>query len=226
MGPEGAGDLMQAFWRDTVEFLPILMSGVALTIMVTIGSLLLSTVLGMVWALMRVSGIGVLTGFSAGLINVIRGIPIIVLLFYLYFVMPEFGVTLSALQAAILGLGIAYSAYQAENFRAGIEAIDKGQIEAAQAIGMSWWQTMRRVVLPQAVKIVLPPYGNVMIMMLKDSSQASTITVAELALQGKLIASSTFKNTSVFTLVALMYLTMSIPLILLVRHFEKRAGQK
>jgi len=217
---------MQAFWRDTVEFLPILMSGVALTIMVTIGSLLLSTVLGMVWALMRVSGIGVLTGFSGGLINVIRGIPIIVLLFYLYFVMPEFGVTLSALQAAILGLGIAYSAYQAENFRAGIEAIDKGQIEAAQAIGMSWWQTMRRVVLPQAVKIVLPPYGNVMIMMLKDSSQASTITVAELALQGKLIASSTFKNTSVFTLVALMYLTMSIPLILLVRHFEKRAGKK
>ena len=226
MGPEGTGDLMQAFWRDTVEFLPILMSGVALTIMVTIGSLLLSTVLGMVWALMRVSGIGVLTGFSGGLINVIRGIPIIVLLFYLYFVMPEFGVTLTALQAAILGLGIAYSAYQAENFRAGIEAIDKGQIEAAQAIGMGWWQTMRRVVLPQAVKIVLPPYGNVMIMMLKDSSQASTITVAELALQGKLIASSTFKNTSVFTLVALMYLTMSIPLILLVRHFEKRAGQK
>jgi polar amino acid transport system permease protein len=226
MGPEGAGRLMQAFWRDTVEFLPILMSGVALTIIVTIGSLLLSTVLGLIWALMRVSGIGVLSGLSAGLINVIRGIPIIVLLFYLYFVMPEFGVTMTALQAAILGLGIAYSAYQAENFRAGIEAIDKGQIEAAQAIGMSWAQTMRRVVLPQAVKIVLPPYGNVMIMMLKDSSQASTITVAELALQGKLIASSTFKNTSVFTLVALMYLTMSIPLILLVRHFEKRAARK
>jgi polar amino acid transport system permease protein len=226
MGPEGAGFLMQAFWRDTVEFLPILMSGVALTIIVTIGSLLLSTVLGLIWALMRVSGIGVLSGFSAGLINVIRGIPIIVLLFYLYFVMPEFGLTLTALQASILGLGIAYSAYQAENFRAGIEAIDKGQIEASQAIGMGWWPTMRRVVLPQAVKIVLPPYGNVMIMMLKDSSQASTITVAELALQGKLIASSTFKNTSVFTLVALMYLTMSIPLILLVRHFEKQAGKK
>src|SRR6266487_3036759 len=226
MGPEGAGDLMQAFWRDTTEFLPILMSGVALTIIVTIGSLLLSTVLGLVWALMRVSGIGLLSGLSAGVINVIRGIPIIVLLFYLYFVMPEFGLTLTALQAAILGLGIAYSAYQAENFRAGIEAIDKGQIEAAQAIGMSWWQTMRRVVLPQAVKIVLPPYGNVMIMMLKDSSQASTITVAELALQGKLIASSTFKNTTVFTLVALLYLTMSIPLILLVRHFEKRANRR
>jgi polar amino acid transport system permease protein len=209
---------MQNFLRDAGEFMPILLQGVWLTVVVTIGSLLLSTVLGLVWALMRVSGIG--------LINVIRGIPIIVLLFYLYFVLPEFGVAMTALQASILGLGIAYSAYQSENFRAGIEAIDKGQIEAAQTIGMGWWMTMRRVVLPQAVKIVLPPYGNIMIMMLKDSSQASTITVAELALQGKLIASSTFKNTSVFTLVALMYLTMSIPLILLVRHFEKKASRK
>jgi polar amino acid transport system permease protein len=217
---------MQAFWRDTVEFLPILLSGVVLTILVTLGSLALSTVLGLLWALLRVSGIGFLAGLSATLINLIRGIPIIVLLFYLYFVMPDLGVRLTALQAAILGLGIAYSAYQAENFRAGIEAIDKGQIEAAQAIGMGWWVTMRRVVLPQAVRIVLPPYGNIMIMLLKDSSQASTITVAELALQGKLIASSTFKNTSVFTLVALMYLTMSIPLILLVRHLEKRTSRR
>src|SRR6516164_7532576 len=217
---------MEKFARDAVDFLPILMNGVALTIIVTLGSLLLSTLLGLVWALMRVSGIGLLAWLSAAIINVIRGIPIIVLLFYLYFVMPDLGITLTALQAAIIGLGIAYSAYQAENFRAGIEAIDRGQIEAAQAIGMGWWLTMRRVVLPQAVPIVLPPYGNTMIMMLKDSSQASTITVAELALQGKLIASSTFKNTSVFTLVALMYLTMSIPLILLVRHFEKRAGHK
>ena len=217
---------MEKFARDAVEFLPILMNGVALTIIVTLGSLLLSTLLGLVWALMRVSGIGLLAWLSAAIINVIRGIPIIVLLFYLYFVMPDLGITLSALQAAIIGLGVAYSAYQAENFRAGIEAIDRGQIEAAQAIGMGWWLTMRRVVLPQAVRIVLPPYGNTMIMMLKDSSQASTITVAELALQGKLIASSTFKNTSVFTLVALMYLTMSVPLILLVRHFEKRAGRR
>jgi len=217
---------MTKFLADAREFLPILLQGVWLTIVVTAGSLLLSTVLGMVWALMRVCRVRWLQRLSALIVNGIRGIPIIVQLFYIYFVMPELGVTLTALQAAIIGLGIAYSAYQAENFRAGIEAIDKGQIEAAQSIGMGWWLTMRRVVLPQAVRIVLPPYGNVMIMMLKDSSQASTITVAELALQGKLIASSTFKNTSVFTLVALMYLTMSIPLILLVRHFEKRAGKK
>ena len=217
---------MTKLFADGREFLPILLQGVWLTIVVTVGSLVLSTVLGMVWALMRVCRVSFLQRLSALIVNGIRGIPIIVQLFYIYFVMPELGVTLTALQAAIIGLGIAYSAYQAENFRAGIEAIDRGQIEAAQTIGMGWWLTMRRVVLPQAVKIVLPPYGNIMIMLLKDSSQASTITVAELALQGKLIASSTFKNTSVFTLVALMYLTMSIPLILLVRHFEKKANRK
>jgi polar amino acid transport system permease protein len=217
---------MERFLSDSADFMPILLLGVKLTIIVTIGSLLLSTVLGLVWALMRVSGIAALSTISKGAINVIRGIPIIVQLFYIYFVLPDFGITLTALQAAIIGLGIAYSAYQAENFRAGIEAIDHGQVEAALSIGMSWSLMMRRVVLPQAIKIVLPPYGNIMIMMLKDSSQASTITVAELALQGKLIASSTFKNTTVFTLVALLYLCMSIPLILAVSSLEKRFGRK
>jgi polar amino acid transport system permease protein len=192
---------------------------------VTIGSLLFSTLLGLVWAMMRVSGIPALSWIAKSVVNVIRGIPIIVQLFYIYFVLPDFGVTFTALQAAIIGLGIAYSAYQAENFRAGIEAIDKGQIEAAQSIGMGWAMTMRRVILPQAVKIMLPPYGNIMVMMLKDSSQASTITVAELALQGRLIASSTFQNSTVFSLVALLYLTMSIPLILLVGYLERRFGK-
>ena len=217
---------MTEFFNDAAEYLPILLQGAKLTILVTLGSLALSTVLGLVWALMRVSGNKILSKISGGVINLLRGIPIIVLLFYIYFVMPDMGVSLTAVQAAIIGLGVAYSAYQAENFRAGIQANDRGQIEAAMAMGMSWSMTMRRVVLPQAVKIVLPPYGNIMIMMLKDSSQASTITVAELALQGKLIAVSTFKNATVFSLVALMYLVMCVPLILLVRHLEKRSATK
>jgi len=217
---------MQAFLRDARDFLPILLQGCVVTVELMLAALVLSTLLGFVWALLRLSPSRALSAPAVAIITVIRGIPILVQLFYIYFVLPDLGIQLSAFQAGFIGLGIAYSAYQAENFRAGIEAIDRGQIEAAQAIGMGWWLTMRRVVLPQAVRIVLPPYGNTMIMMLKDSSQASTITVAELALQGKLIASSTFKNTSVFTLVALMYLTMSIPLILLVRHFEKRAGRR
>lgn len=219
---------MQKFIADAQEFLPILFQGVVLTVIVTIGSLVLSTVLGLVWALMRVSGLVVLDKGATIFVNFIRGVPIIVQLFYIYFVLPDMGISLTALQAAIIGLGIAYSAYHSENFRAGIEAIDHGQIEAAQSIGMGWWMIMRRVILPQAIRIILPPYGNIMIMMLKDSSQASTITVAELAMQGKLIASSTFKNTSVFTMVAIMYLCMSLPLMGLVSWMEKRfsSGQK
>ncbi|WP_375459535.1 amino acid ABC transporter permease [uncultured Enterovirga sp.] len=217
---------MDGFLKQSVEFLPILAQGLRLTVIVTAGSFVLSTVLGLVWALMRVSGNPVLSGIAKVFVNVIRGIPIIVQLFYIYFVLPDFGISLSAVQASIIGLGIAYSAYQSENFRAGIEAVDRGQVEAAQSIGMGWWLTMRRVLLPQAFKVVLPPYGNIMVMMLKDSSQASTITVAELALQGRLIASSTFQNTTVFTLVALLYLCMSLPLILLVSRLEARSARR
>src|SRR5437016_2972438 len=124
---------MNRFLTDSAEFMPILLLGVKLTVLVTIGSLLLSTVLGLAWALMKVSGITVIARTATVIVNVIRGIPIIVQLFYIYFVLPDLGITLSALQAAIIGLGIAYSAYQAENFRAGIEAIDHGQVEAAQS---------------------------------------------------------------------------------------------
>lgn len=220
---------MQNFFIDAREYFPVLMQGVKFTLLVTAGSLVLSTLLGLVWALMRVSGIGWLSTTAAVIVNVIRGIPILVQLFYIYFVLPEFGIALSALQAGIIGLGIAYSAYQAENFRAGIEAIDHGQTEAALSIGMGWFQTMRRVILPQAVRVILPPYGNTMVMLLKDSSQASAITVAELTLQGQLLASSTFNNMSVYTLVAIFYLCLSLPLMLAVGHIEKlfnrRKGQ-
>jgi polar amino acid transport system permease protein len=157
---------------------------------------------------------------------VIRGLPIIVQLFYIYFVLPDLGVQLSAFQAGFIGLGIAYSVYQAENFRAGIQAIDHGQIEAAQSIGMRGAMIMRRVVLPQAFRIALPPYGNTLVMMLKDSSLASTITVAEMTRAGQLIASSTFQNMTVFTLVAMLYLGLSLPLVYGLRRLERRLGQK
>lgn len=208
------------------DYLPVLLEGVKGTLIVTAGSLALSTVLGLVWALMRVSGVPWVARLSEWIINVLRGIPIIVILFYIYFVMPDIGFSLTAMQAGIIGLGIAYSAYQSENFRAGIEAVDQGQLEAAMSMGMRWPTSMRRVVLPQALRMTLPPYGNTMIMMLKDSSQASTITVAELAMQGKLLALSTFDNTTVFTLVALIYLVMCLPLILLVKHLEKRGARR
>lgn len=216
---------MQTILRDAGTFLPILLQGLKFTVLVTLGSLAISTLLGLVWALMRVSGIAWLAFVAKVIVNTLRGIPILVQLFYIYFVFPEFGVALTALQASVIGLGIAYSAYHSENFRAGIEAIDHGQIEAAQSIGMGWFLMMRRVILPQAIKVILPPYGNIMIMMLKDSSQASTITVAELTLQGQILASSTFKNMTVYTLVALLYLSMSLPLIAFVGWLERRFGK-
>ena len=217
---------MGGFYANLVDFLPILLQGVELTIIVTIGSIVFSTVLGLVWAIMRLSTSRALSWASATVVNILRAIPILVQLFYIYFVLPELGLALTALQAAIIGLGIAYSSYQAEDFRAGIEAVDHGQTEAAQSIGMSRGLMLRRVILPQAVRIILPSYGNTMVMMLKDSSLASTITVAELSLQGKLLAASTFKNTAVFSMVALLYLVMCLPLMGFSRWLERRMGQR
>ncbi|WP_186116333.1 amino acid ABC transporter permease [Burkholderia gladioli] len=208
--------------QNLLDFLPILLKGAIVTVEITVCSFVLSTLIGLAFALMRVSPNRLLSGGAAAVINVIRGLPIIVQLFYIYFVLPDLGVQLSAFQAGCIGLGIAYSAYQAENFRAGIEAIDRGQIEAAQSIGMRGAMIMRRVVLPQAFRIALPPYGNTLVMMLKDSSLASTITVAEMTRAGQLIASSTFQNMTVYTLVALLYLALSLPLVWSLRRLERR----
>lgn len=213
-------------WSDVAEFTPILLQGAAITLEITLAALVLSTLLGLGWALMRVSRWPMLVLVSKGAVNLIRGIPILVLLFYIYFVLPDIGIQLSAFQAGAIGLGVAYSAYMSEVFRAGIEAVDIGQVEAAESIGMTRGVIMRRVILPQAFRICLPPYGNNLIMLLKDSSQTSAITVAELALQSKLIAASTFKNLTVFSLGAVGYLLMSIPLIILVSKLEKKMGRR
>lgn len=214
------------FLENSGRYLPLLLQGVGITIALTLAALVISTLLGLVWALMRYSGIAPLVFVSKAIVNTVRGIPILVQLFYIYFVLPEFGIDLSAFQAGALGLGLAYSCYMAENFRAGLEAIDKGQIEAAQSIGMKWSLMMRRVILPQAIRTVLPPYGNTMIMLLKDTSQASVITVAELTMRGKLVASSTFDNMTVYTLVALLYLALSVPLVILASYLERRFGAR
>lgn len=211
--------------KDLLEFAPILAQGAVVTVQVFACGLVVATLLGLVWALMRVSGVPVLVGFSKALINTIRGIPILVQLFFIYFVMPDLGVQLSAFQAGFIGLGFAYSCYMAEVFRGGIEAVDPGQVEAAKSLGMGPAMTLWRVVLPQAFKVALPPYGNTCIMLIKDTSQASIITVTELSFQSKVIAASTFKNAEVFTLVAVMYLFLCVPLIMAVGRLEKRFGR-
>ena len=169
-------------WQDVVDFVPILMQGAVMTIIVTLGCLVISTVLGLVLALMKMSQYPALVRVVSVLINIVRGLPMIVLLFYIYFVLPDAGIQVSALEASIIGLGFGYSTYVAEIIRSGIESVDPGQFEAAHSIGMGRVKTMVRVILPQAIKVALPPYANTLVMMLKDSSLASTITVAELSL--------------------------------------------
>ncbi len=213
---------MDSWLTDVRDFLPLLLSGLRTTVAITACALVLSVILGFVWALMGMSRFWLLRGASRVLINTVRGIPILVQLFYVYFVLPDLGVTLNAFSAGVAGLGLAYSVYQAENCRAGFASVDRSLIEAAQSLGMPESVIMRRVILPLAIRVVLPPFGNTSIMLLKDSSIASTITVAELTRAGQLLAVSTFKNMTIYTLVALLYLAMSLPLSFLTRRLERR----
>ena len=213
---------MNTFLADAKDFLPILLDGVWITIAITGCALLLSVVLGFTWALLGTSRFALLRGVSRTVINTVRGIPILVQLFYIYFVLPQIGITLNAFLAGVAGLGLAYSVYQAENFRAGFASVDRSLIETAQSLGMPHAIIVRRLILPLAIRVILPPFGNTSIMLLKDSSIASTITVAELTRAGQLLAVSTFKNMTVYTLVALLYLAMSLPLSYLTRRLERR----
>lgn len=217
---------MSGFLDHAIEFMPLLLKGMLVTVQITVCALVLSIVLGLVWAMMGRSRWTPMRVVSRVLINLIRGIPIIVQLFYVYFVLPEFGISLESFAAGVIGLGVAYSVYQAENFRAGFEAVDPALVEAAQALGMKESVIMRRLMLPLAIRTALPPFGNTSVMLLKDSSIASTITVAELTRAGQLIAVTTFQNQTVYTLIALLYLAMSLPLTLAIHQLERRMARR
>lgn len=217
---------MQEFLADAVLFLPVLIRGLGITLLLTGAALIVSIALGLVWVLMGYSRFAPLRWISGTIINVIRGIPIIVQLFCIYFVLPEWGIDLPPFAAGVLGLGLAYSVYQAENFRGGLSSVDKDLIEAGTALGMTWPVLMRRVVLPLGIPAALPSLGNTTIMLLKDSSIASTITIAELTRAGQLLAISTFKNGTVYLLIALLYLAASLPMAAGVRALERRFARK
>ena len=213
---------MSDFWADTVLFLPVLLRGLAVTLELTLCALSLSLVLGMVWVVMGRAKAAPWRWIARTVITVVRGIPIIVQLFFIYFVLPDWGLDLPPFAAGVIGLGLAYSVYQAENMRGGIGAVDKGLIEAGDALGMNRFTLWRRVILPLGLRHALPAMGNSMVMLLKDTSIASTITIAELTREGQLLAISTFKNGSVYALIALLYLAASLPLSALVRMLERK----
>lgn len=207
---------------DVIAWGPDLLAGLCLTVLLTFASMALALLIGLLLALARVGRRRAPAWLAAGFVEIIRGSPLLLQLFYIYYVLPFVGLRLPPIAAGILGLAINYGAYLSEVFRAGIAAVERGQWEAASALGLPRRVTMRRVVLPQAIRIVIPPIGNYFISLFKDTALVSTISIAELIFRGQLIAADTFKYLKIYTVIFLMYLAISFPASLAVRQLERR----
>ncbi|WP_342048589.1 amino acid ABC transporter permease [Bacillus sp. OTU530] len=216
---------MEMLWSNVVVFAPKLLEGTVLTVQLTIISLILSLIIGLLVALGKITDNKIINKICNVYISIIRGTPLLVQLMYVYFVFPDLGISLTAFQAAIVALSINESAYLAEVFRAGIQSIPKGQMEAAKAIGMDYSLSMRRVILPQAIRNVIPAIGNSAIVLIKNSSLAAVITVSELMHRANLLAASTYQNIQIFTMVAIVYWILHYPLAMLVNYLEKRGNR-
>ncbi len=209
-------------FRDAGEYLPSLLQGAVVSVEMTVSVMALSLVFGLVVALIRLMAVRPLRVAAGAYVEIVRGTPAILQLFYIYFVLPAFGVNIPPFAAGVVGLTLNYSAYLSEVYRAGIQAVARGQLEAAMALGMSRRQTMRLVILPQAVRIVVPPLGNYFISLFKDTSLASTITVKELIFSGQIIAATNFQYFTIFTIAGAIYLALSYPGSLAVQFLERR----
>ena len=222
----GLGILASPRYREVLRFIA---PGLRVTLQATFAAYGLALIIGLVFGLMRVSRNPVLYAVSTLYVEIVRGIPMLVILLYAGFVIsPRLrdttagAITLSDLQEAILGLAIGYGAYLAEVYRAGIESIHRGQMEAARSLGMTYMQAMRYVILPQAIRVILPPLGNDFIAMLKDSSLVAVLAIPDLLQMGRLYISRTFRAFEGYNSVALLYLVMTLLLSLLVRWVERR----
>jgi polar amino acid transport system permease protein len=203
-------------------------AGIFLTLRVTFMAYFMAIIIGLLVGLMRVQTNPFLYAFSTLYVEVVRGIPLLVILIYAGFVISpkllrdQLGINLSDEQEAIFGLAFGYGAFIAEIFRAGIQSINRGQMEAARSLGMSYPQAMRFVVLPQAVRVVLPPLGNDFISMLKDSALISVLALPDLLQLGRLYVSRTFRAFEGYNTVAILYLVMTLFLSTMVRIIERR----
>ena len=215
---------MDFSWDVFTEVFPYLLRGAKVTLTLTLVSLTFGIALGLLLGLARVSANPVIRGAAVAYIEVIRGTPLLMQLIFIYYGLPSVGIVLDAYAAGILGLSLNSAAYVGEIFRAGIQSVAKGQVEAARASGLTYAQSMRYVVLPQALRVVLPPLTNEFVAMLKDTSLVSTLAVAELLRIGREMQAWKSNTFSPFAGVALIYLSMTIPMTKLARHFEKRTG--
>ncbi|MBN3852330.1 ectoine/hydroxyectoine ABC transporter permease subunit EhuD [Paraburkholderia sp. Ac-20340] len=211
-------------WQDVSGYLPELLQGALTSVQLTFCILALALPCGLLLAIARISHARVPRLFASAYIELIRGTPALLQLFYIYFVLPSFGIRFAPFIAGVIGLSINYSAYLAEVYRAGIEAVPKSQIAAAKALGMSSGQTLRLIVLPQALRIVVPPLGNYAISLFKDTSLVSIVTVKELMFTGQIVSSTNFQYATVFTIIGAIYLSLSWPSAFVVRWLERKMG--
>ncbi len=209
-------------FRGAVNYLPELLRGALVSVELTVSVMALSLVFGLIVALARLARLRAVRVAATFYVEVVRGTPCMLQLFYIYFVLPAFGINIPPFAAGVVGLTLNYSAYLSEVYRAGIQAVARGQVEAALALGMSRGLMMRLVILPQAIRIVVPPLGNYFISLFKDTALASTITVKELIFSGQIIAATNFQYFTIFTIAGAIYLALSYPGSLGVQYLERR----
>jgi polar amino acid transport system substrate-binding protein len=208
--------------REWPKYLPLLLRGAVTTVELSVLAMALAVLAGLVVVLLRLYGIAPLRWLARAYVEVIRGTPLLIQLFLIYYGLPEIGIRLNAFLAAILGLGLNYAASEAENYRAGIESIPHGQMEAAHALGMNRWQTLQHIVLPQALRVVIPPVTNDFIAMFKDSSIVSVITMVELTKVYGMLAMSTYDYIGLGLMTAGIYFALSYPASIFAGRLERK----
>ena len=210
-----------------INSLPLLITGAGITIQITAISVGLGLIIGMFVGIARISNVKLLRWLAAIYIDFLRGTPLLVQIFLIYFALPVIlEQRVDPFIAAITACGINSGAYIAEIFRAGIQAIDEGQMEAGRSLRMTWVQTMRYIIVPQAFKNIVPPLGNEFIALLKDSSLVSVIGFEELTRRGQLIIARTYGSLEIWISVAIIYLVMTLTISRLVAYLEKRLDTK
>jgi len=215
--------LYQNFYQDALRFLPSLLKGAVMTLLLVLCTMLVSPLGGLLVALGRISQFKPLSCFCWFFIWFFRGTPLLLQLFFIYYGLPSFGITMAPLAAAVLGLGLNYSAYLGEIIRGAIQSIDQGQMEAAKAIGMSYRQAMRRIIIPQTYKRLMPPVGNEFIALIKDTALVSTIAMVELMRSADQLF-NTYFNITALALAALIYLLLTSIFTFIFEKIEYRAG--
>ncbi len=207
------------YWK-ILKFIP---DGIIVTFQVTIAAIILALFIGLFTGLGRISENKIINGIASLYVEIVRGIPLLVQLFYIYFALGRI-INIPAMASAVIAMAVCYGAYMGEIFRAGMESIPKGQMDAALSLGMTYSQAMRQVILPQAFKTILPPIGNEFVALLKDSSLVSILAVSDLLRRGREFAAESFNYFEAYTVVALVYLIITLLLSKLVGILEEKVS--